>query len=127
MLCEKCGALLDDDAVFCDKCGSFVMSGEYSDMGDLECAGKRVRNRSSFWLFFRISAWIIIAAAGIIAAIFGYRYMMNQRVTYNNAPQQSDRIVWGDCCVDVPSLSDNNKSIYYNPYNRETNYSNNQR
>ena len=121
MLCEKCGSELDDSAVFCDKCGSFVMSGdEYSDIGEVESAGKRVRNRSSFWLFFKIAAWIVAIAAGIIAAVCGYNYMMNQPVTYNKVPYQTDSKVWGDSWVEVPALSNDNKPVYNNPYNGQT-------
>lgn len=120
MLCKKCGAELDNDAVFCDKCGSFVMSGEYSDIGKLESAGKRVRNRSSFWFFFRISAWVIIVVAGIIAAVYGYNYMINQKVIYNTKPYQSDSMVWGTSWIEIPSLSTHQKPIYNNPYQSQT-------
>ncbi|MDD6762191.1 MAG: hypothetical protein PUD92_00890 [Clostridiales bacterium] len=76
MRCGRCGAELDDDAVFCCECGEFVMRGEDPDEESLavsEGDGKRRRNRSEFWLFFGIAARIVIVLAGIIAVIAGYR------------------------------------------------------
>ncbi|MGN1115830.1 MAG: zinc-ribbon domain-containing protein [Candidatus Ornithomonoglobus sp.] len=76
MRCGKCGAELDDDAVFCYKCGEFVMRGADPDEESLDVSegnGRRKRNRSDFWLFFRIAARIVIVLAGIIAVIAGYR------------------------------------------------------
>lgn len=80
MICRKCGANLSYDAVFCDKCGSFVFQGKETNKEPLVKAGKRHRNTTSFWLFFRITALAVIIAAGIFAVIFGY----NQIIRENN-------------------------------------------
>lgn len=77
MKCGKCGAELDDDTVFCYECGSFVM--RKSEKMILEKTGKRKRNTSNFWLFFRIISWIIIIAAGIAAVIAGYLFVVKDR------------------------------------------------
>lgn len=79
MICRKCGAELSEDAVFCDKCGSFVMRGERMPAEPVETAGKRRRSRSSFWVFFRPAALIIIIAAGIAACIFSYIQVQRDR------------------------------------------------
>ncbi|MGN0182611.1 MAG: zinc-ribbon domain-containing protein [Candidatus Ornithomonoglobus sp.] len=76
MQCGRCGAELDDGAVFCYKCGEFVMRGADPEEESLDVSegdGRRRRNRSDFWLFFRIAARIVIVLAGIIAVIAGYR------------------------------------------------------
>ncbi len=96
MLCSKCGAILDDDAVFCDSCGSFVMREEKVDPAMAEVAGKRKRKHSFFWLYFKPVAVIIIVAAGIAAAIIGYNWIENQDKHKNKAPEVSDRLVWGE-------------------------------
>ena len=79
MHCKKCKAELDEDAVFCDKCGSFVMREESFDTDLLETVGKRKRNRSAFWLFFRIISVAVIIIAGIVAVIYGYMSIANDR------------------------------------------------
>ncbi len=77
MKCNRCGAELDDDTVFCYECGSFVM--RRSEKMILEKTGKRKRNTSDFWLFFRIISWIIVIAAGIAAVIAGYHFVAKDR------------------------------------------------
>lgn len=77
MICNKCGAELNDNAVFCDKCGCFVLR-EETESEPLEAVGKRVRSRGAFWLFFRITAWILIIAAGITATLLTYRMVKKQ-------------------------------------------------
>jgi uncharacterized membrane protein YvbJ len=73
MRCGKCGAELNEEAVFCYKCGSFVMRTPDEEKLDItDGDGRRKRNRSSFWLFFRIFAVAAVCIAGIIAAICGY-------------------------------------------------------
>ncbi len=75
MRCGRCGAELDDGAVFCHECGEFVMLGAENEesLGVSEGSGRRRRDGSASWLFFKTSACIVIAIAGIIAVIAGYR------------------------------------------------------
>ena len=72
MICRRCGNELDDDAVFCDKCGSFVLRETENGTEPIEAAGKRRRGGSSFSLVLTIAAWIIGIAAGITAIVYGY-------------------------------------------------------
>lgn len=119
MNCYKCGAMLDDDAVFCDKCGSFVLNETYSLTGEIKAAGKRVRNRSSFWLFFKIFAVVVIVISGIAGVIIGYTYISRDTVKYNDKPYQSNSEIWGDSLVIIPSLSTYYEKIKDNPYDSE--------
>ena len=82
MHCKKCKAELDEDAVFCDKCGSFVMREESLDTDLLETVGKRKRNRSAFWLFFRIISVAVIIIAGIVAVVYGYMSIANDQTSF---------------------------------------------
>ncbi|HIU57892.1 MAG TPA: zinc ribbon domain-containing protein [Candidatus Ornithomonoglobus merdipullorum] len=80
MKCDKCGAVLEDDAVFCYKCGSFVMSDEDTEPIAAEKAGKRRRGSSSFPIVLRILIWAAVAAAGVAAAVFGYRWIYSDEL-----------------------------------------------
>lgn len=62
MKCEKCGRELDDNAVFCDGCGSFVMHGEYSMLPN---NGHRERSER------RSRTWLIVLAAAVLAGTLG--------------------------------------------------------
>lgn len=104
MICSKCGAVLDDDAVFCDKCGSFEMREETPDPAMTENAGKRRRRKSTGWFLFRTFAWAIVAAAGIAAAVLGYRFIDGQNTYFNRTPLMSDRLVWGEAWTPVRLL-----------------------
>lgn len=81
MQCGKCGAELHDDAVFCDKCGSFVMREiEKTDMELAVNVGKRRRsnnNRFTFWMFFGIIATAAVIVSGVIAIVLGYNSASN--------------------------------------------------
>ncbi len=107
MICSKCGAVLDDDAVFCDKCGSFEMREEVSDHAEpvvIEKAGKRRRRKSTGWFLFKTFAWVLIAAAGIAAIILGYRLIDGERMYFNKSPLVSDQLVWGESWMPVQLL-----------------------
>lgn len=99
MRCDKCGAILDDDSVFCYKCGSFVMNEEAMEPVTDEKAGKRSRGGSSFWFYLRTFMWVIVAAAGVAAAVLGYKWIDGQRIHGKKKPDVSDRIVWGESWV----------------------------
>ena len=55
------------------------MREESFDTDLLETVGKRKRNRSAFWLFFRIISVAVIIIAGIVAVIYGYMSIANDR------------------------------------------------
>lgn len=75
--------------------------------------GKRRRNRSAFWLFFRIAAWVICIAAGITAIIAGYREVLNpsDRLERMYSPNSS---AWEIHDVRSKYIDSYNEGVYYN-------------
>lgn len=79
MRCVRCGSVLDDDAVFCYKCGDFVMREEEPGPFEIERAGKRRRGSASHRGFIiKLVIWVTVAAAGVAAAILGYDWIAGQ-------------------------------------------------
>lgn len=118
MKCKKCGRVLEDNAVFCDKCGTLVILKTKAEAEDKsEFTGKRIRNRSDVWLYFRLSSWIIMVIAGILAVFIGYMIVSdNDR---QSAPYLSDRQVWGESWIGTKwhgGLKNDNINYYTQEY-----------
>lgn len=67
MQCSKCGKELDENAVFCDGCGSFVMRREYSMLPNNGYRARRER-RSRIWIVILLLALF----AGVLGTGLGY-------------------------------------------------------
>lgn len=94
MKCEKCGRELDDNAVFCDGCGSFVMHGEYNMLPN---NGYRERRKR------RSRTWVIVLAAAVFAGALGtglgYGIIENDRrkreaLRMSGKPQLNSSVKW---------------------------------
>lgn len=90
MRCRKCGNYLDENAVFCDKCGAFVMHSEYDMLPNNGFRIRRKKFNTSFWL--KITATLLIAA--IIGVCIGYSIIIRdlkrrEAAKYATPPKQA--------------------------------------
>lgn len=74
MICRKCGNEINENAVFCDKCGAFVMREEYSMLPN-NGYRKRKEPKSKKWIGVLLAAVIL----GIIGTGVGYGMIVHDR------------------------------------------------
>lgn len=99
MKCEKCGKELDENAVFCDGCGAFVMHGEYNMLPN-NGYRKRKERMDRIWIIILISALI----AGILGMGIGYGIIEKDRREremrmFDNS-NKSKKVIWDGYLTD---------------------------
>lgn len=107
MRCKKCGCELDENAVFCHKCGEFVMRRIYKGEPVIE-AGKRVRKYSMTREGVIAIITVLISLAGIFGVSFGYKFIANQSPVLSGMHIYRE---WG--FYHSPGFYDNNGSDKY--------------
>lgn len=75
MKCSKCGTPLDDNAVFCDLCGSFVMNSEYKPLPNNGCRSRH-RKSGGVWIIILISAVL----SGFTGTCIGYGIIVHDSI-----------------------------------------------
>ena len=77
MYCEKCGNELNDNAVFCDKCGEFVMQKQQEEIPDID----NKKQGGSLKTIIVIIVLILIAVC--ISLAIGFGIMANGNANSN--------------------------------------------
>ena len=108
MQCSKCGKNLDDSAVFCDKCGSFVM---HFTCIELPNNGYRVRHKRYANTIFTIIICVVLAVClgiGVGYLIIHHDILEREAAKYaDNNFKISDEIWEKSLMSDILNYKDN--------------------
>ena len=113
MVCPKCKKELDDNAVFCENCGSFVMK---TELHELPNDGLRVRKKSRVSMIIltviAVTAVSVFSGIGIGYMIMHRDFLERESQKYADNAVKNPREVWEESLTSN-ILNYKNNSAYY--------------
>lgn len=107
VVCPKCKKELDNNAVFCDTCGSFVMHEEYSSLPNNGYRIRKKRHTAAIWISVFAAIAAVIVGIGMGYMIIYRDFLEREALKYaDNTPKPPSQVWEESLTADILNYKD---------------------